>query len=157
MYRKGIFLSILVLSLLLVTQRMSIAGAINDGFSLPGTLLFPTPRLIMIYGSWGEGEGITQTEPNRLWIDRFTEVTWINLSHSDVKIKFGKGTDCKEVTSAAFPALGVRLDPQKCFVTSNSIPPKGTLRFRFKEPGDYKYEVGYLGKDIKEHGDIRVF
>jgi hypothetical protein len=111
----------------------------------------------MIHGSW-EGKNLTpQLDPQVLWIDRFTEVTWINDSQSDVKIKFGKDAHCREVTSAAFPALGVRLDPHKCFVTSNSITPKGTLRFRFKEFGDYHYEVKYVDTNHAEYEELKVF
>jgi len=42
-------------------------------------------------------------------------------------------------------------------VTSNSIPPRGTLRFFFKEPGDYRYEVEYVDKNLEVQGDIRVY
>ncbi len=155
---KMIFLigSALILSVLRITQPMVVARSADVGFSLPITSS-PAPRMIMIYGSWEGKDVIPQIEPDVLWIDRSTEVTWINVSQSNVKIRFGKGTDCKEVTPAAFPALGVRLDPQKCFVISNSIPPKGTLRFRFKEPGEFNYEVEYIGKNLEMHGDIRVY
>jgi len=148
MYKRRIFLigSIFVLSLLLVTQPFAIARAI-DGFQI--TPLSPTPRIIMIFD-----KGL---DIHVLSIDRFTEVTWINDSQSDVKIKFGKGAHCREVTSAAFPALGIRLDPQKCFVIKNVITPKKTLRFRFKEFGDYHYEVEYVGTKRADYGELKVF
>jgi len=92
-----------------------------------------------------------------LSIDRYTEVTWINDSQSDVKIKFRKGTQCKEVSSEVFPGLGARLDPDKCFAIINSMPPKGTLRFRFKEFGDYHYEVKYVDTNRAEYGELKVF
>jgi len=57
----------------------------------------------------------------------------------------------------ALRALGVRLDPQKYFLTSNPIPSKGTLRFRFKEFGDYHYEVKYVGTNRMVHGELIVF
>jgi hypothetical protein len=89
-------------------------------------------------------------------INRFTEVTWINDSNSEVRIEFGKGPNCKEVSAAAFPGLGVRMQPDRCFITS-SIPPKGTLRFRFQEFGNYKYKVQYIGKGEVDHGELKVF
>ena len=148
MNRKKIFLigSVLILSFLLVTQIMSTARAIDD-FEIPP--LLPTPRIIMILD-----EGL---DTRVLSIDRYTEVTWINDSQRDVKIKFGKGTQCKEVSSEVFPELGARLDPDKCFVISNSIPPKGTLRFRFREFGDYHYEVKYVDTNRAEYGELKVF
>ncbi len=149
MNERRIFLigSFLILSLLLVTQRMVIAIDINR-FRSPITPLLRAPRIITIFD--------TGLDINVLSIDRYTEVTWINDSQNDVKIKFGKGIQCKQVSSAAFPALGVRMQPDRCFMTS-SIPAKGTLRFRFEEFGDYHYEVEYVGKDHVDHGELKVF
>jgi hypothetical protein len=144
--------SIFILTLLLTNGNIASAGAPSP---LP-TPLLPTPRIIMIYGS-NEGKDAVPVEPNKLWVDRFTEITWINASQTDVKIKFGKGTTCREVSTEAFPGLGIRLDPQKCIVTSNPIPPKGKLWFRFEEPGDYRYEVEYLGKREEVSGEVKVF
>jgi len=118
--------SIIALTFFLVTQ----GGALTANSQIPR--LFPTPRMIMIFD-----KGL---DTHVLSIDRYTEVTWINDSNSSVKIEFGQGPNCKEVSAAAFPGLGVRMQPDRCFITS-SIPPKGTLRFRFQEFGEYKYKV----------------
>ena len=56
-----------------------------------------------------------------------------------------------------FSGLGARLDPDKCFVISNFIPPKRTLRFRFKEFVDYHYEVKYAGTNRLDYGELKVF
>lgn len=135
--------SIIVLSFFVVTQGVALA----DNFQIPR--LFPTIRMIMISD--------TGLDTHILSIDRYTEVTWINDSRSDVNIKFGKGDQCKQVSLEVFPGLGARLDPDKCFVISNSISPKGTLRFHFKEFGDYLYEVDYVGTNRVEHGELKVF
>ena len=132
--------SMIVLSFFLLTKGVALA----DNFPR----LLPTPRMIMI-----SDQGL---DTHALSIDRFTEVTWINDSNSAVRIEFGKGPNCKEVTAAAFPALGVRMQPEKCFITS-SIPPKGTLGFRFQEFGDYKYKVEYVGRNEVDHGELKVF
>ncbi len=134
--------SMFVLSFFLVTQNLALA----ESFQIPR--LFPTPRMIMIFD-----KGL---DTHILSIDRYTEVTWINDSNSPIKIEFGQGPNCKEVTAAAFPALGIRMQPDRCFLT-NSIPPKGTLRFRFQEFGDYKYKVEYVGKNEVDHGELKVF
>ena len=132
--------SMIVLSFFLVTKGVALA----DNFPR----LLPTPRMIMIFD-----QGI---DTHLLAINRYTEVTWINDSNSQIKIEFGQGPNCKEISAAAFPALGIRMQPEKCFTTS-PIPPKGTLRFRFKEFGDYKYKVEYLGKGEVDHGELKVF
>jgi hypothetical protein len=133
---------VIVLSFFLVTQDVALA----DNFQIPR--LFPTPRMIMIFD-----KGL---DTHVLSIDRFTKVTWINDSNSAVRIEFGKGPNCKQVSASAFPALGIRMQPDRCFVTG-SIPPKGTLRFRFQEFGDYKYKVEYVGKNQVDHGKLKVF
>jgi len=134
--------SMIALSFFLVTQGLTLA----DSFQIPR--LFPTPRMIMIFD-----EGL---DTHVLSIDRYTEVTWINDSNTPIKIEFGQGPNCKEVTADAFPALGVRMQPDRCFLT-NSIPPKGTLRFRFQEFGNYKYKVEYVGKNEVDYGELKVF
>jgi hypothetical protein len=92
-----------------------------------------------------------------LSIDRYTEVTWINDSNSAVRIEFGKGPNCKEVSAFAFPALGIRMQPDRCFITSSIRPKGGTLRFRFQDFGDYKYKVEYVGTSEVDHGELKVF
>jgi hypothetical protein len=134
--------SMFVLSFFLATQSMALA----ESFQIPR--LFPTPRMIMIFD-----KGL---DTRVLSIDRFTEVTWINGSNSAVKIEFGKDPNCTQISTAAFPASGTRMQPDKCFVTS-VIPPKGTLRFRFQDFGDYKYKVEYMGKNQMDHGELKVF
>ncbi len=133
------------LSFFLVTQSVALA----DNFQIPQIpRFFPTPRTIMIFD-----KGL---DTRVLSIDRFTEVTWINDSNSPVKIEFGQGPNCKEISATSFPALGIRMQPEKCFITS-SIPPKGKLWFRFQDFGDYKYKVEYIGKNEVDHGELKVF
>ena len=134
--------SMIFLSFFLLTLGLALA----DNFEIPR--LLPTPRMIMIFD-----KGL---DTHILSIDRYTEVTWINDSNSAVKIEFGKGPNCREVSAAAFSALGIRMQADKCFVTS-VIPPKGTLRFRFQNFGDYKYKVEYEGKNQMDHGELKVF
>ena len=153
--RAFIVRSIIILSILLVNGGIATVG-IPRGFDTLPAPLYPTPRIIMVYGS-GEGKNVVPVEPDKLWVDRFTEITWINSSQTDIRIRFGEGTKCREVSTASFAGLGIRLDPRKCFVTSTPIPPHGKLWFRFVEPGNYKYEVEYLGKNEEVQGEIKVF
>jgi hypothetical protein len=141
-----IIASMSVLSFFLVTQGTALA---DNPAGIPSPpLLFPTPRTIMISDK--------RLDTQILSIDRYTEVTWINDSNSGVRIEFGQGPNCKEISAATFPALGIRMQPDKYFITS-SIPPKGTLRLRFKEFGDYKYKVEYVNKSQVDHGELKVF
>ena len=135
--------SMFVLSFFLVTQGLALA----DNSQIPR--LFPTPRMIMIFD-----KGL---DTHVLSIDRYTEVTWINDSNSPVKIEFGQGPNCKEFSATAFQALGIRMQPDRCFITTSIRPKGGTLRFRFQEFGDYKYKVEYVGKSEVDHGELKVF
>ncbi len=137
--------SFFVLSFLLVTQDVGLAGPPVTIPSLPP--IFPNSRIIMVLDNGPDAPTLS--------IDRYTEVTWINDTSGGIRIGFGKGPECREVSAAAFPALGIRMQANKCFVTS-LIPPKGTLRFRFEEFGDYKYKVLYLGKSEVGHGELKV-
>jgi hypothetical protein len=144
MKRIGILATaiIIVLSSFLVTQGVALA----DNFQIPQQ--FSNPRMIMIFD-----EGL---DTHVMSIDRYTEVTWINDSNSPIKVQFGQGPNCREVTAAACPGLGIRMQPDRCFLT-DSIPPKGTLRFRFQEFGNYRYKVEYAGKNEVDHGELKVF
>ncbi len=118
----------------------------------------PPERLVMIYGHWDKTEVSTEIDPSKLWTGRGNTVTWINESQSEVKIKFGKGAKCEEVASKAMSmTLNRTLDPNKCFVTQDSIRPAGgTMSIHFKEINRYEYEVEYAGKNRKEQGTIIV-
>lgn len=130
---------------------------VSAGVHFPSPVpLFPTSRIIMIYGN-DEGNNVSPVEPDKLWVDRFTVITWINASQTGVRIKFGRGVRCREVSTQTFPGLGIRLDPSKCIVTSDSIPPNGKLWFRFEEPGEYRYEIEFLGKNGDVLGEVKVF
>ena len=138
---------ILIAILLLASQGTVVAQGISVD-----------ERMINIKGSWDKGEVKTQIDPNELTVDRGTTVTWINESQSEVKIKFGKGTNCEEVNSKAIGGrLNKNINPQKCFVTGDSIRSAGgTMRVFFTETVQYDYEVEYVGKDRKEEGIIRI-
>jgi plastocyanin len=94
-------------------------------------------RMINIKGSWDKDEVKTQIDPNELTVDRGTTVIWINESQSEVKIKFGKGTNCEEVNSKAMGGrLNRNVDPKECFVTRDSMRSAGgTMRVFFTEIG----------------------
>ena len=138
---------ILIASLLLASQGTVVA----KGIPLD-------ERMININGSWDKGEVKTQVDPHELTVDRGTTVTWINESQSEVKIKFGKGTNCQEVHSKAMGGrLNRNVDPKRCFVTRDSIRSAGgTMSVFFTETVHYDYVVEYVGKDRREEGIIKV-
>ena len=138
---------ILIAILLLASQGTVVAQGISVD-----------ERMINIKGSWDKGEAKTQIDPNELTVDRGTTVTWINESQSEVKIKFGRGTNCEEVSSKSMGwKLNRNVDPKRCFVTKDSIRAAGgTMRVFFTETVQYDYEVEYVGKDRREEGIIKI-
>ncbi len=114
-------------------------------------------RVIIIRGTWDKDEAKTQVDPNELSVDRGTIVTWINESQTEVKIKFGKGTNCQEVHSKSMGGrLNSNVNPKRCFVTRDSIPSGGTMSVFFTETVQYHYEVEYVGKGRREGGIIKI-
>jgi len=140
----GTGILVVVLTLLIVDQ----GDAVNRF-----ARLYNQSTIITIFGSWEGGRAVTRLKPKELHIDRETTVIWVNEAEAEVKIKFGEGTECKEVSSAA---IGWKLSSHKCLVTRNPTPPGGAIRVRFNDPGRYEYEVIYVGKDRKEKGLIAV-
>jgi hypothetical protein len=91
--------SVFVLSFFLVTQGVALADNPATVPSLP--LWFPNSRTIMVLD-----KGL---DTHILSIDRYAEVTWINDSSSGIRIEFGKGPNCREISAASFSALGIRM------------------------------------------------
>ena len=113
----------------------------------------PRDYIIAIQGNFDGDQGVVALDPRDLRVGRGDNVTWINESNVEVKMKFGKGTDCKEVS---VKALGWNLDPERCFETKDALRPRGSTTFRFKDIGLYNYQIEYLGKNRKQNGIVRV-
>lgn len=109
--------------------------------------------IIAIQGNFDGDQGVVALDPRDLRVGRRDNVTWINESNAEVKMKFGKGTDCKEVS---VKSLGWNLDPERCFETKDSLRPRGSTTIRFKDTGLYTYQIEYVGKNRKQHGIIHV-
>jgi hypothetical protein len=114
-----------------------------------------TPReyIITIKGEVSENKLITKLDPREVRAGSADIVTFVNDSQVEVRIKFGKGTGCKEVS---VKALGWRLEPGKCYETKDTLKPGDTTTIPFKEIGIYNYEIVYIGKDRKEYGIVHV-
>ena len=121
----------------LIAQRMSI----------------PRDYIISIQGEFDENNILTNLDPRKLRVGRGDNVTWINESKIEVKIKFGKGTQCKQVS---IKALGWNLEPEKCYETKDALQHKGSATIRFKDIGLYTYEIEFVSKERKEQGIIHV-
>ena len=149
MSRKALFIGGTLLLLVVLTLLMVDQGDAQDRFAR----LHNYSTIITICGSWEGGRAVTRLKPKELHVDRETTVIWVNEAEAEVKMKFGEGTECKEVGSAA---IGWKLGSHKCLVTRDATPPGGAIRVRFNDPGRYEYEVIYVGKDRKEKGVITV-
>ena len=149
MSRKALFIAGTVILVFVLTLLMVDQGDALNRFAR----LHSYSTIITIFGSWEGGRAVTRLKPKELHIDRETTVIWVNEAKAEVKMKFGEGTECKEVSSAA---IGWKLGSHKCLVTRDATPPGGVIRVRFNDPGRYEYEVIYVGKDRKEKGVIAV-
>lgn len=128
---------ILAMSLLLVYQ---------------GTVTAREQRMIYIFGHWQGAEVSASIEPRETTVRKETTVLWFNDSQSDVIIRFLKGKECKEATSAA-PGWNLK---DACYITNYNVPPGGTASAVFNNIGRYDYEVEYVGKNHIEKGSITV-
>ena len=132
----------------------------DEGISGPGFSDFFPPRetrWITIHGTWSEPETHTWIEPfNKVYVNRNTEVIWVNQSEDKVRIKFGKGPQCREVSKSVLRVLDWRMK-QGCYVTRDPIPRGGVLTIRLREQGSYHYEVEYVSKNSKQEGTVHVF
>jgi hypothetical protein len=93
---------------------------------------------------------------NKVFVSTKTEVFWDNKSGSDVKLTFGKGTDCKQIPGQSPGPYEIGSLPM-CYVVPNLAKGK-TLSLRFIDGGQYNYTIEFLGTDRKpEGGAISVF
>ncbi len=114
-----------------------------------------TPReyIITIKGDLGDANLITGLSPREVSAGRGDPVTWINESQIPVRMRFGKGTQCRKVSVRS---LGWRLEPDKCYETEDTLKTGESTTIRFKEVGVFQYEIEFVDKNRRERGVIRV-
>lgn len=113
----------------------------------------PRNYIITIQGEFDEDRAVTWLSPRQLLAGIRDNVTLINESKQEVRIRFGKNAPCREVS---VKTLGWNLEPQKCYETRDSLKSKGTVTIRFTNVGTYYYEVEFINKARREQGMIRV-
>ena len=113
----------------------------------------PREYIITIKGEVSDNNLITNLNPREVRAGTGDIVTFVNDSPVEVRMKFGKGAGCKEVS---VKSLGWRLESGKCYETKDTLKPGLTTTIPFKEVGTYNYEIEYTGKDRKEYGIIQV-
>ena len=113
----------------------------------------PREHIIAIKGELGDNRVITQIDPKEVSVGTGDSVTWINESQIEVRIKFGKGTECKKVS---LKALGWRLEPDKCFETEDTLKPGLSSTIQFKQIGLFHFEIEYVDSNRREKGIVRV-
>ncbi len=109
--------------------------------------------IITIKGDPSDDNLITSLSPGDVRVGRDDPVTWVNESPVEVRMKFGKGEQCKKVLVKTF---GWRLEPDKCVETEDTLKSGYSTTVRFKEVGLFNYEIEYVGKNRKERGVVRV-
>ena len=80
---------------------------------------------------------------NKVWIDRQSPIVWVNWSGMDVRLKFGKGEKCEEVTEARLAGNDLRIN-MSCYIAA--LPKGKKLTMRLTEPGLYDYTVEFQGE-----------
>jgi plastocyanin len=114
-----------------------------------------TPRvyIITVQGKFSDSHFLTKLDPREISVGRGDPVTWINESQTEVKIKFGKGAQCRKVS---VKSMGWRLEPDKCYETEDTLKPGDSTTIHFKEIGLFNYEIAYVDQNRKEMGVIHV-
>ncbi len=114
-----------------------------------------TPReyILVIKGDLSDANLITGLSPREVSVGRGDPVTWINESQVAVRMRFGKGTQCRRVSVKSF---GWRLEPEKCYETEDTLKTGESTTIRFKEVGVFHYEVEYVDRNRREKGVVRV-
>jgi hypothetical protein len=80
---------------------------------------------------------------NKISVYRFTRVYWTNKSNTPIRIKFGKGKNCQDISKT--PQNAGDWWHNKCHITRKPIPHDGILEVYFDEQGIYDYEVQFVG------------
>jgi hypothetical protein len=109
--------------------------------------------IITIKGELSGNNLLTDLDPREVRVGREEPVTWINESPIEIKMKFGKGAQCKKVHIKTF---GWRLEPDQCYETEDTLKPGNSTTIHFKEVGLFTYEIEYGDNNRKEKGVIRV-
>ncbi len=109
--------------------------------------------IITIEGELSGNNLVTRLDPREVQVGRGDPVTWINESQVEVRMRFGKGTECRKVS---VKALGWRLEPDKCYETEDTLKTGESTTIRFKEIGLFNYEIEYGDRNRKEKGVIHV-
>jgi hypothetical protein len=148
--KLSLFLFILLLPL------AALGAPLDRQFGQSPTVI-PQVQYMTIVADQVNGKMVTKIEPfNNPRLDRFTQVLWTNNAHVPVRMKFGKGPKCEEVSEIRLRDLDWRLD-KTCYVNQKPVPPKGVLQTIFNDPGKYPYEVEFIGENFTESGVITVY
>jgi hypothetical protein len=115
----------------------------------------PRVQMITIHGkrSGDVMKDMHLTPFNKIFLDRYTRVKWTNNSDTPIRIKFGKGENCQDI-SRRFERTDYWLD--KCHITKEPIAPKGILEIVFNEGHPYDYEIQFVGTTSTFKGSLVV-
>lgn len=93
---------------------------------------------------------------NKISVSLGAEVLWDNRSGSDVRLSFGKGTNCKLIAGKS--QVPHEIDSlTRCYVIQKISQGK-EISVRFMDAGQYDYVVEFLGTDRKaEVGSVTVY
>ena len=120
--------------------------------------IFPEVRSgvtwIMIYGNLKKGQEPT-ISPASIYLDRGKDTIFANESDTPIRIKFGKGTKCKEMQNIAF--YGYNWQQLSGCIVSETLQPKASLKIIPNDPGPLDWEIEFIGANKKLSGTLKVF
>lgn len=108
---------------------------------------------ITISGDLKTGQAPAIHPPN-IYLDRGAQAVWANGSDTPVRVKFGSGESCKEVTQSEL--IRYRWSELDCIITP-VIPPKKTFEMYPTDPGAIPWQIEFVGADKKLSGELKVF
>ncbi len=124
-------------------------------------ILFPsfasavTDEWVVISGRLKNGEA-PKVSPVKVSVERGTRpLLWANGSDTPVRIKFGKGQTCKEVSLTEMIQYKWAVLPG-CIATE-PVPPKRVMEMWLDEPGTFDWQIEFVGTDKKIAGVMAVY
>jgi hypothetical protein len=135
--KKRLFICAIVMILL-----PAMAGAVSDEW-------------VNISGRLKNGE-TPKVSPLKVSVERGSKpLLWANGSDTPVRIKFGRGETCKEISHTEMIQYKWALLPG-CIVTQ-PVSPRAIIEMWVDEPGVFDWQVEFAGTDKKIMGTMAVF
>jgi hypothetical protein len=109
---------------------------------------------ITVHGDLKKGETPVVT-PGSTYVTRGNKVLWANGTDTPMRIRFGSGKKCKEVSQTAF--IGYQWATLSGCIATPVMSPKTVLEFFPNDGGVWDWEIEFVGTKQKLTGRLKVF